>query len=335
MLSRLMRTTALALSLAVGLGCGQASAQIANRVDSNGPPKPFLTLQALRAKYADKAGHIALIGGVEVYYKDEGKGPALLMVHGSESTLKTWDGIVAKLKGRYRIIRFDIPPQGLSGPVSDEALARLQPTDIPEQLLSQLGVKSVTFVGVSSGGTMGIQLAAKRPDLVNRLIVSNAPSDPVVTTHLPPKPSFTKVQEEAKTTGFKTQTFWNEFLTYFSGDGARMSPYVREQYYDFGRRYPEKNPIGLVARVADHDKAVEAMAEVKAPTLLIWGGADLLLPPSAGETMAKYLKNAQVSKVILPDVGHYPPVEVPERFADMIAAYVEDVTPNAGPKPAR
>ena len=49
-----------------------------------------LTLQELRAKYADPAGKIALVGGVEVYYKDEGAGPAILMVHGSQSTLKTW-----------------------------------------------------------------------------------------------------------------------------------------------------------------------------------------------------------------------------------------------------
>jgi len=48
-----------------------------------------LTLSELRAKYADPAGKIAVIGGVEVYYKDEGKGPAILMVHGSQSTLKT------------------------------------------------------------------------------------------------------------------------------------------------------------------------------------------------------------------------------------------------------
>ena len=99
-----------------------------------------ITVEQLRAKYGDRAGHIAVIGGVEVYYKDEGKGPAILMVHGSQSTLKTWDYVAAKLTKRYRVIRYDIPPQGLSGHVSDEAEKAMQPTDVAEGLLKILGV---------------------------------------------------------------------------------------------------------------------------------------------------------------------------------------------------
>jgi len=45
--------------------------------------KPFLTLDALRAQYGDPDGHLLRIGEIEVYYKDEGAGPALLRVHGS------------------------------------------------------------------------------------------------------------------------------------------------------------------------------------------------------------------------------------------------------------
>ena len=56
------------------------------------------------------------------------------MIHGSSSSLKTYDLIAAKLIDRYRVIRFDIPPLGLSGPVSDEDIKRLEPTDIPQKL---------------------------------------------------------------------------------------------------------------------------------------------------------------------------------------------------------
>lgn len=316
-------------TLAVAMACGFAACPVAAQVEQPSA-KPYLTLAELRARYADPDGRTTTIDGVEVYYKDEGSGPVLLMVHGSESTLKTWDVITRMLKGRYRIIRYDIPPQGLSGAVPDEALARLKPTDIAEQLLARLGVQRITFVGVSSGGTLGVQLAAKRPGLVERLVIANAPSDPVVTTHLPPSPSFDLAQAEARRTGFKSRFFWDEFLTYFAGDGARFTPAIREQYYDFGRRLPEKNNLGLIAKVADHEKAVEAMRGVEAPTLLIWGGADHLLPASAAETMARYLSHAAVSKVILPDVGHYPPVEAPERFARILATWLEDIVPGAG-----
>ncbi len=289
--------------------------------------KPFLTLEALRAKYGDRRGRIAVIKGVEVYYKDEGRGPVILMVHGSQSTLKTWDHVAPELIRRYRVIRFDIPPQGLSGRISDEAAATLQPTDIPEALMEQLGVSRLTFVGVSSGGTLGVFLAAKRPDLVERLILSNTPSDPVKTDHMQQSTEFLEAQRVARETGFQSQHFWNLFLDYFSGDPSRLDAGIREQYYDFNRRSPEKNYLAAIARVADHDRAVAALSAVTAPTLLIWGGRDNLLVPATADTIAGYLTGTQVSKVFMPDVGHYPPLEAPQRFAQLVAAYLEAATP--------
>jgi pimeloyl-ACP methyl ester carboxylesterase len=293
---------------------------------------PRLTLEQLRAKYADPTGKTLTIGGVQVYYKDEGRGPLILMLHGSVSTLKTYDGVVAALKGRYRIIRYDVPPNGLSGPVSDEAAAHLKPVDIAEQLLDRLKVKSVTVVGVSSGGTLGVYLAAKRPDLVNRLILSNTPSDPVDASHMVQPPAFVAAQKEAARTHFQDQAFWNHFLDYFSGDPNRIGPAVRTQYYDFNRRGPEKHPIDLVAQVVDHQAAVEAMKVVTAPTLLIWGGRDPLLTPPTAETLRGYLTHAQVSEVFMPDVGHFPPLETPVRFAKIVADYIENVAPTNPPR---
>ncbi len=290
--------------------------------------KPFLSVEQLRAKYGDKRGRIAKVAGVEVYYKDEGKGPAILMVHGSQSTLKTWDKIAPILVARhYRVIRFDIPAQGLSGSVPDDIAAQHVPVDIPEGLLAQLGVTKVTFVGVSSGGTMGMYLAAKRPDLVERMILSNTPSDPVTTGHMKISPDFEAAQREAKEAGFQSQHFWNAFLDYFAGDPKRLDAGIREQYYDFNRRAPEKNYLAFIARVGDHEKAMAAMSVVTTPTLLVWGARDPLLIPASADTLAGYLAHAQISKIMLPDVGHYPPLEVPGRFAQIIAAYIEAVTP--------
>ena len=286
-----------------------------------------LTLQELRAKYADPAGKIAIVGGVEVYYKDEGQGPAILMVHGSQSTLKTWDHIAPRLTDRYRVIRYDVPAQGLSGTVTDEHMQRLQPVDIAEGLLAQLGVDKVTFVGVSSGGTLGVYLAAKRPEMVERLILSNTPADTVTTGHLPPSAEFQEQQRIAKETGLRNRNYWSAFLDYFSGDPARLSANIREQYYDFNRRAPERHLIGLVAKVADQEKAKAAMKAVKAPTLLIWGAKDLLLPVPAGKALAGYLSGTDVSMMVMPDVGHYPPLESPERFAKILEAYMESATP--------
>lgn len=291
---------------------------------------PYLTLDQLRKIYTDKQSRFFEVGGLSIHYKDEGPrdAPVLLMVHGSESSLRTWDRITQVLKSRYRVIRLDLPSYGLSQGPTDAALKALVPTDVPVALLDKLGVKKVTFVGVSSGGTMGMYLAARRPDMVERLILSNTPSDPVDTSHMVLSKGLVEAMDRAKRTGFRDQNFWDEFLGYFAGDAGRISGQTRKEYYDFYRRVPEKNLVGLIARIGDGKQATVEMAKVTKPTFLIWGGADPLLPESAVAAITRYLANAQISKVILPDVGHYPPLEVPDRFAQLIAAYVEAGTPN-------
>jgi pimeloyl-ACP methyl ester carboxylesterase len=291
---------------------------------------PYLTLDELRKIYTDRQSRFFEVGGLSIHYKDEGPrdAPVLLMVHGSESSLRTWDRITQVLKGRYRVIRLDLPSYGLSQGPTDTALKTLVPTDVPIALLDKLGVKKVTFVGVSSGGTMGMYLAARRPDMVERLILSNTPSDPVDTSHMVLSKGLVEAMDRAKRTGFRDQNFWDEFLGYFAGDAGRISAQTRKEYYDFYRRVPEKNLVGLIARIGDGKQATVEMAKVTKPTFLIWGGADPLLPESAVTAITRYLANAQISKVILPDVGHYPPLEVPDRFAQLIAAYVEAGTPN-------
>lgn len=286
-----------------------------------------LTLNELRAQYGDTDGRIANVQGVEVYYKDQGEGPAILMIHGSRSTLRTWDGVTPQLIDRYRVIRYDLPPQGLSGPVSDEAAGRLSPASLAAGLLDYLNVDRVTCVGVSSGGTTCMYLAATYPNRVTRLVMSNSPSDPVTTGHLKMPPEFIEAQRVARESGFESLNFWNEFLDYFNAVPARISAQKRREYYDFNRRIVEPNITALVGLVSDKDKTMAALSSVRAPALLIWGSKDPLLPPNTAAKLAGYLENTQVSVVFMPDVGHYPPVEAPYRFGKIVAAYLEAAAP--------
>ncbi len=294
---------------------------------------PWLTVAQLRTIYGDRHSRYMTIHGMDVHYKDEGPrgAPVLFLVHGSVSSLRSWDRITMLLKGRYRVIRYDIPGFGLSGTISDGAAARVLPTDIPLALLDALGVRKATVVGVSSGGTMGMYLVARRPELFERLILSNTPSDPVKTGNLVQPPSFLAAQARVKSTGFSDQDFWNEFLSYFSGKPGRISAGTRREYYDFGRRFPEKHPIAMVARIGDGKQATIEMAKITAPTMLIWGGADPLLPKPAADAIERYLAAAPISRAVLPDVGHYPPLEVPDRFARLMVDYIEAVTPKSAP----
>lgn len=319
-----MKRLALCLGAAVLL---PSAAFGQDRSASSAIERPYLTLEQLRAQYGDMASRYAVIKGLEIHYKDEGDGPVLLMVHGSRSSLKQWDGVAERLKDRYRIVRYDLPAAGLSGSVSDSAATTVQPTDVAEGLLAMLGIGKATVVGVSSGGTLGMFLAAKRPDLVERLVLANTPADPVRADHLVYTPEFAKALKDAQAIKFETMDFWNAYLSFFSGDGHRIGPKTRRAYYDFNRRSPEPHSLALVAKIGDGVDAHRQMARIKLPVMLLWGAADPLLTPSAAKTLENYLPQAQVSTVLMPDVGHYPPTEVPERFATLVAAYLEAGTP--------
>ncbi len=321
MLPSKMLKSALA-GLALGLA-GCAHAQPTTEIDSAFVVPPATSIPELREIYEDEQSRYMSIRGVEVHYKDEGEGPVLLMIHGSQSTLKTYDRITELLKDRYRIIRMDLPGYGLSSAVSDEAAAASEPVQIIEGLVDGLGIERLTAVGVSSGGTMSTFLAAARPELVERLILSNMPSDAYATSHLVMPQSFLDAQARRAETGRFDLNFWQEYLRYFAGDPARMTDAKIAEYFAFNNRPTDPNQVALIAQVGDGVEAQRRMNSITAPALLIWGTMDPLLPESAAVALQGHLSSSQTSRVLLSDVGHYPPLEVPDRFADIMTAYIE------------
>jgi pimeloyl-ACP methyl ester carboxylesterase len=323
---RTSMTLALLAMLALPLRATAAEANSAAE-----PPPARLTVEQLRAMHATRADRLLVVDGVEVYYRDEGRGPAVLLIHGSNSTLRSYDALAKALKPRYRVVRYDIPPVGLSGRVPDSVVGRLRPSDVPARLLEHLGIRSATVVGVSSGGTTGVFLAAEHPALVERLVISCAPANPVDMSKLVRSPALIEAERRygdyLDAASAKPFSFWRTYVDFYSAVPGRLSDESVRLMTDFLRREPERNATALIGVVADQQKLTAAAAAVKVPVLLLWGAADPLLPPPAAGALARRLVNMTVSSVFIPDASHYPPYEIPDRFAAIVDAYVSQVTP--------
>ncbi|MDE0244326.1 MAG: hypothetical protein OXM59_03125, partial [Gammaproteobacteria bacterium] len=79
-----------------------------------------ISYEEIVAKYADPDSRFVVLegnDGINVHYKDQGSGPAVLLVHSSTGDLKDYDGWVDILGDDYRVVRFDLPAFGLTGPV--------------------------------------------------------------------------------------------------------------------------------------------------------------------------------------------------------------------------
>jgi pimeloyl-ACP methyl ester carboxylesterase len=306
------------------LACALAAlVSIAPAVADTAPVR--LTLAELRHRYQAPGDRYVTVGGVELRYRDEGKGPVLLLLHGSRSTLNAWDGVTARLKDRYRVLRFDQPPTGLSGPLSDAARQAIgSPEALVAGFLDKLGVTKANVFGVSSGGTLGYYFAATYPDRVDALILANTPSDPVGATKLASTPAIDAALAAAKRNGYEGRDFWSAYLGFLYGDPKRLKPGTVDYYYTTNLRVAEANPFGLHALTSNNAATLAHLHGVRAPVLILWGMRDKVLAgATAGRALEHYLTAAKsVSFVALDSVGHYPPMESPERVADLVDAYL-------------
>ncbi len=318
------------------LAAGLAALLLAPAARAADAAPDYLTLQQLRARYGQAASRYTIVRGAEIHYIDEGRGPVVVLIHGSNSSLKTYDRVAARLKGQFRVIRFDQPGMGLSGPAPQALLdLPLYPVAVTEDLTERLGVRSATFVGVSSGGTIAFYLAARRPALVERLVLSNTPADPVESGGMRQSRAMA-AQAPTKSNSYGSMAFWRAFFDFFTGEPERADDAKIAEYYDMNRRVPSPSKMAIVAAMADRQTTQAQLASITVPTLLVWGARDPLLTPPTADILAGYMTAAPVSKVLMPDVGHYPPLEAPERFADIVRTYIQSVTPLAprAPPPA-
>ncbi|WP_197472233.1 alpha/beta fold hydrolase, partial [Oleiphilus sp. HI0067] len=72
--------------------------------------------QVLEQKYTNSSSSFMELDGNRIHYRDEGEGDVIVLIHGTASSLHTWDAWTESLKQHYRIIRMDLPGFGLTGP---------------------------------------------------------------------------------------------------------------------------------------------------------------------------------------------------------------------------
>jgi pimeloyl-ACP methyl ester carboxylesterase len=296
------------------------------------PADGQVTLEQLKQTYSDPASRYAQIGGIKVRYKDQGHGPAVVLLHGSYSSLDGYDRLAARLAAHHRVIRFDLPGMGLSETLPDSTPTSTQfGDDVLKALLDQLHVEKVVVVGVSSGGAIGFTFASRFPDRVTAMVLSNTPADPVVNENVPRPDYLTAHFRRTEKTGFRDLPFWDAYLRWLAADPKRLTDAWVRRYYDMNRRTLPDKAHYYWRSTRDPIATQATIAKVQAPTLLIWGLHDAVLPAPTMDALKSYLKAAPVSTVVLPDVGHYPIMEVPDRAADLIEGWLGVIASPSAP----
>ncbi len=313
------------LLVLLGLAAAAVLAFIAPRTSAD-----LITLPELEAKYATPASRFVEVEGVRVHYVDEGTGPALLLFHGSFGSLYAFDALAAKLRDRYRVIRFDQAPGGLSGPVPEGFT--LTPEQFTRAFLERIGVREVALLGTSSGGIYAYRYAASYPDDVRALVLASVPpSAPVDNAGAQRRlPLLQRLASQACQKYAKpwSLTCWRDFLAQTIARDEQRSEARIEQYYDFNRRPDSRTMHSMTAIMRDDALVQDFLARVRAPTLLVWGDLGHVLPPPTAKILAGRLTGTSVRTEFIEGVAHYPPMDAPDEVAALVDRFLSSLPPS-------
>lgn len=271
-----------------------------------------LSLEELKPKYESAASKFAPIDGVNVHYRDEGSGPPLVLVHGTSSSLHTWDGWVAKLSTHRRVIRLDLPGYGLTGPAPDHDYSAARYARVVAKLLDHLGVERADVAGNSLGGRIAMTFALDHPARVRKLVLIDAAG--LSGQRLP------GIFRLARTPVLNRLLRWvtprmivEKNVAEVYGEPSRVTDELVDRYYDLLRREGNRQAtIDRFMNLADPDLDAR-LGEIHVPVLLEWGARDVWIPLPFAHRLQSAIAGAKL--VTYPDCGHVPMEELPDATA--------------------
>lgn len=277
----------------------------------------------LRAKYGGSSSRFVDLGnGLRVHVRDEGPrdAPAIVLLHGSNASLHTWDVWAQELSRNHRVIRYDQPGHGLTGPHPRgdyRAAAFVQTLD---RVTRTLGVDRFVLAGNSMGGWVGWNYALAHPDRLRGLVLIDAAGAPgVAPTKLPI--GFRIANSPAAPLMEHLTPRWVVARSVEQSMSVKdaVTPAMIDRYWDL-LRYPGNRKATLDRAVTPRTVASAAdMARIATPTLVLWGAEDMLVPAAGGEWFARMIPGARL--VILPKTGHIPMEEAPEASLRALEAW--------------
>ncbi|MFB3818279.1 MAG: alpha/beta fold hydrolase [Candidatus Methylomirabilales bacterium] len=251
---------------------------------------------------------LAHIQGLDTYYTLEGSGPPVVLLHGWGASSQSLQGPAAALAAEFRVLSADLPGFGWSDP-PPAAWGTVEYADHLRALLDGLGLGRAALLGHSFGGRVAIQLAARTPERVERLVL--VASAGVRRRRRPRDYARLGVTKLVKALaalplvgrlGRPLQQRWAERV------GSR-------DYKAAGRMRP------TLVRVVNEDLA-PLLPDIQAPTLLLWGDQDEEVRREAVLTMASRIAGARL--LVFPGAGHFPFLDAPERFLEALRGFLRE-----------
>lgn len=238
-----------------------------------------------------RSGHVQ-VGRSRLHYRIAGEGPPLVLVHGYSGSSSWWRNNIRPLAARRRVYALDLVGFGRSWPKHYFSLER--GIDHILSWMEQVGIERADFCGHSMGGHVCMRLASAHPERVRRLVLVDASGLPLNARLLP--------------------LAWR---------GVRSSGHTRFRFAPTVINTAlQAGPLVLWSALRDllADDVQAELERIVAPTLILWGEADVLVPVELGQALHLAIRDSQL--VVVPGAGHNVMYERPIQFNRTVLAFL-------------
>ncbi len=281
----------------------------------------------LRKKYANaESEFIQVEPGLVVHVRDEGaaEAPVLVLLHGSNSSLQTWEPWVARLRNNYRVITMDLPGHGLTGPHPRDAYFPENSVAVVDAIMRTKNINRFTLGGNSMGGGISWHYALTHPEKLAGLILVDAAGAPASLSGPQELPLGFRLARMPiiKNIGTKLtpRSMIEKSVRQTVSVQSSVTPQVVDRYWELLRHPGNRRATIVRFALYRDDPAFRKLSALTMPTLILWGAEDKLIPPGAAAAFAKILPND--TSIIYPHVGHLPMEEIPDRSAADVLAWL-------------
>lgn len=283
----------------------------------------------MRARYGLPGSQFIDVDGQTVHLVDEGSGPPVILVHGSFASLRMWQDWADALKGRYRVIRFDRPGMGLSGPNPEGRYDGDAEAALIGKLADRLKLDRFVLVGTSSSGEGVAHYAATHPERLRGVVLANIAAGPLAFAPVDHGRWFKAVvSADPWFKGWHPQALWRGVLEMNFADPARISPGLVREWTELNNRaqgWPRKPRVGGLPPFAGTPADLKA---ITVPTLLLWSDKDPEVPLAKdGRNALALVGTSDKALRVVDDCGHMMPQEcgpqsvaIARQFLDRVAA---------------
>lgn len=287
---------------AVGFICGF----IATSLEKDIPVEEIID------RYAYDNSQFLDLDGMRVHYRINGDtGATVVLLHGTASSLHTWEAWTEALAKEYRVISFDMPGFGITGPEPNGVYTRERYLKFIDDVLNALDVDSCYMAGNSFGGYMTWSYAAQHPDKVKKIAILNSSGYPRGDQPTPISFRMQKMEWlRPIITHITPRSMVRRSVEVVYEDDSKITDELVNRYRDLLLR--EGNRAGLMGKTQQitYDFTDE-IRQIGCPTLIMWGDNDQLVNVEAAYRFKEDIPHAEL--LIYEQMGHLPMEEMPER----------------------